>query len=109
MTSHVHAFTDDVLADHDAMALAGLIRSGEISAAEAAKAAVARAHQVDPTLRAVQFTADEVIQSRRSARSPACRPRSRTTPTCAVCPPAAARPRSCRSRRPGPGRSQRSC
>ena len=62
MTSHVHAFTDDVLADHDAMALAGLIRSGEISAAEAAKAAVARAQQVDPTLRAVQFAADEVSQ-----------------------------------------------
>ncbi|WP_445184517.1 amidase [Pseudonocardia sp. Cha107L01] len=62
MTSPVHAFTDDVLADHDAMALAGLIRSGEISAAEAAKAAVARAQQVDPTLRAVQFAADEVSQ-----------------------------------------------
>ncbi|GAA5161337.1 amidase [Pseudonocardia eucalypti] len=51
----VHAFTDDALADHDAVALAGLIRSGEISAAEAAKAALARARQVDPVLRGVAF------------------------------------------------------
>ena len=41
-----HAFSNDVLADHDATALADLIRRGEISAAEAAQAAIARARLV---------------------------------------------------------------
>ncbi|HEX4252140.1 MAG TPA: amidase [Pseudonocardia sp.] len=57
--TRVHAFGDDALGDHDAVGLAALIRRGEISPAEAAKAALARANQVDPTLRAVEYTADE--------------------------------------------------
>jgi amidase len=53
----VHAFTDDALADHDAVALAGLIRKGEISASEAADAAIVRAEKVDPELNAVVYAA----------------------------------------------------
>ncbi|WP_433207894.1 amidase [Nocardia sp. CA-107356] len=52
-TQRFHAFTDDVLADHDAVAIADLVRRGAVSAAEVAAAARARAAQVDPTLRAV--------------------------------------------------------
>ena len=49
----VHAFGDDALADHDAVAIAALIRSGEVSAAEVETAAVERIRRVDPALRAV--------------------------------------------------------
>lgn len=49
----LHAFTDDVLAEHDAVALAALIRSGELSARDVERAAIARIEQVDPTLNAV--------------------------------------------------------
>jgi amidase len=48
-----HAFGDDALAQHDATALAALVRDKECSPAEIAAAAVARARAVDPTLRAV--------------------------------------------------------
>ncbi|MDQ2796970.1 MAG: amidase family protein, partial [Actinomycetota bacterium] len=53
MTTRVHAFTDDALGEHDAVALAALVRGGEVSADELAQAAVARARVVDPTLHAV--------------------------------------------------------
>ena len=53
--ARVHAFTDDALADHDAVAVADLIRKGEISAREAADAAIARAEKVEPELNAVVF------------------------------------------------------
>ncbi|HWJ60475.1 MAG TPA: amidase family protein, partial [Acidimicrobiales bacterium] len=49
----VHAFGDDALADHDAVALADLIRRGDLSAAEVESAAVERIQKVTPTLRAV--------------------------------------------------------
>lgn len=57
--TRVHAFTDDVLADHDAVALAALMRDGQVSPVEVAEAAVARAQKVDPALNAVQFAAYE--------------------------------------------------
>lgn len=57
--TRVHAFTDDVLADHDAVAIAALIRGGDISAEEAAQAAIARIQRVDPELNAVAFPAYE--------------------------------------------------
>jgi amidase len=53
--ARVHAFTDDALSDHDAVAIADLIRKGEISAREAADAAIARAEKVEPELNAVVF------------------------------------------------------
>ncbi|HVK22476.1 MAG TPA: amidase [Actinokineospora sp.] len=55
--TRVHAFTDDVLADHDAVGIADLIRRGEVSQSEVEAAAIARIRQVDPTLNAVAFEA----------------------------------------------------
>ncbi|MQY10432.1 putative amidase AmiC [Streptomyces sp. RB5] len=49
----VHAPTDDVLDRHDAVALAALVRDGEVSAAELAQAALRRVEHVDGDLRAV--------------------------------------------------------
>jgi amidase len=51
----VHAFTDDALGDHDAVALAQLVVAGEVSPAELADAAVARARSVEPELHAVAY------------------------------------------------------
>lgn len=49
----VHAFGDDALGDHDAVALAQLVRDGAVTAQELAVAAIARARQVEPDLNAV--------------------------------------------------------
>ena len=49
----VHAFGDDALGEHDAVALAELVRSGQVSVPELAAAAAARARAVDPRLHAV--------------------------------------------------------
>ena len=54
-STRIHAFTDDVLADHDATALAALIRDRKISATEAAQAAVARAGRVNGILNAIEL------------------------------------------------------
>ncbi|MFD9129301.1 amidase [Kitasatospora sp. NPDC059571] len=51
----VHAFGDDVLGEHDAVALAGLVRAGEVSPAELAAAAAERARLVDAALSPVAF------------------------------------------------------
>ncbi|MEC3918053.1 amidase [Nocardia sp. CDC160] len=53
MAVRVHAFTDDALGEHDGVAIAGLIRRGELSAAEVAKAARERAARVNPELNAI--------------------------------------------------------
>ncbi|MDH6708469.1 amidase [Kitasatospora sp. MAA19] len=45
-----HGFTDDALGEHDAVALAALVRAGEVAPAELAAAAAARAAQIDGTL-----------------------------------------------------------
>lgn len=56
MTSRTaHAFTDDALSDLDATALAAQIRSGHISAREAAEAAIARAQRMQPLINAVEL------------------------------------------------------
>jgi amidase len=55
----IHAFTDDALGDHDAVAIAGLIRSGEVSPDEAARAAIDRARRVNPALDAVAYESYE--------------------------------------------------
>lgn len=46
----VHAFTDDVLGDHDAVALAELIKSGDVSTVEVRAAAVARVNKIHQQL-----------------------------------------------------------
>lgn len=53
-THRVHAFGDDALGDLDSVGVAAAVARGEISAREAAEAAVARAHLVNPTLNAIQ-------------------------------------------------------
>ncbi|APA98245.1 amidase [Nocardia seriolae] len=53
MTVRVHAFTEDALGDHDGVAIAELIRRGELSAAEVAEAARQRAAKVNPELNAI--------------------------------------------------------
>src|SRR5690349_9740228 len=50
----VHAFGDDVLGELDGVGIAAAVRSGELSAAEVAEAAIARARRVEPELHAVQ-------------------------------------------------------
>jgi amidase len=54
MAQQVHAYGDDALAAHAGIALAALIRSGEVSRREAVEAAIARAEKVDGVLHAVQ-------------------------------------------------------
>jgi amidase len=53
--TRVHAFTDDALGNHDAVALAQLVKDGTVSPEELAAAAVARARAVDPALNAVAY------------------------------------------------------
>lgn len=65
----IHAFTDDVLAEHDAVALAGLVQRGEVSVAEITEAAIARAEKVEAKINAIEFPAFE--RARSAARRPA--------------------------------------
>lgn len=51
----VHAFADDLLAQHDAVALADMLRRGEVTARELAEAAIARVEKVNGTLNAVEL------------------------------------------------------
>ncbi|MET9400144.1 amidase [Kitasatospora sp. NPDC002965] len=55
----VHAFGDDALGEHDAVALAALIRAGEVRPAELAAAAAARAERIDAALAPVAFASYE--------------------------------------------------
>jgi amidase len=66
MGDQVHAFGDDVLADHDGIALAGLIRNGDVGRREVVEAALARAQMVDGALHAVQ-----VLDADRALAAPA--------------------------------------
>jgi amidase len=54
----VHAFRDDALGEHDAVGLAEAIRRREVSAAEAARDAVARVRAVEARLNAVEVHMD---------------------------------------------------
>ncbi|MER5866004.1 amidase [Kitasatospora sp. NPDC002040] len=53
----VHAVGDDALGEHDAVALAALVRSGAVGAQELAQAAAERARRVDGLLAPVAFEA----------------------------------------------------
>lgn len=65
----VHAFGNDVLAEHDGVGLAALIRSGELGAREVAEAAIARVRKVNPVLNAVELARFE--QALEEAGNPA--------------------------------------
>ena len=54
-TTRVHAFGDDALGDLDAVGVAAAVAAGQISAREAADAAIARAERVNPALNAIQL------------------------------------------------------
>lgn len=63
-TSQIHAFGDDVLADHDGIALAALIRAGEVSRHEVVEATLLRAEKVATALHAVQvLDADRALSA----------------------------------------------
>ena len=64
----VHAFGDDVLGDLDAVAIRQRIDRGDIRAAEAVDAAIARAERVNPTLNAIAATRFD--EARSEARGP---------------------------------------
>jgi len=49
----VHAFADDLLADHDGVAIASLIRDRKMSAQEVTRAAIARAKKMEPSISAI--------------------------------------------------------
>jgi amidase len=53
----VHAYGDDALAHHDGVALAALIRRGELSQREVLDAAIARARRVEGRISAIAFDA----------------------------------------------------
>lgn len=59
MSKLVHACSDDALADHDAVQLARMVRAREVSPAELARAAIARAERVEPTLAAIAHASFE--------------------------------------------------
>lgn len=64
MTKTIHAFSNDVLGDLDAVGLAALIRSGDIHPREAIEAAIARARLVEPHLNAIELdTFEQALQS----------------------------------------------
>ncbi|MEC3953348.1 amidase [Nocardia sp. CDC153] len=63
MTTRVHAFGDDALGEHDGVEIAALIRRGELSAAEVAKAARERAARVNPALNAIVCEPESPIVS----------------------------------------------
>lgn len=67
--TRIHSFADDALGDHDAVALAELVRSGERSPRELAAAAVERARRVEE-LAAVAYASYEVplLPAERSGR-----------------------------------------
>jgi amidase len=54
-STQVHAFDDDALGTHDAVALAALIKRRGVSSAELVEAAIARAERVDVELAAIQL------------------------------------------------------
>ncbi|MDN4171671.1 amidase [Nocardioides sp. SOB77] len=64
----VHAFRDDALADHDAVGLVDVLRSGAVGTEEVVAAAIARTEAVDPRLGAVAHRAHD--RARAEARDP---------------------------------------
>lgn len=52
-TNRIHAFTDDILAQHDAVGIADLVRRKEVRASEIIAAAIERCKAVNPQINAV--------------------------------------------------------
>ncbi|MBI3786094.1 MAG: amidase [Deltaproteobacteria bacterium] len=64
----VHAFADDALGDHDAVALAALMRARKVSAVEVVRAAIERAQKVNPIINAIAL--DDFATAIEKARQP---------------------------------------
>ena len=62
-----HAFCDDALADHDAVAIARLLKSKALSIQEVSEAAISRAKKVEPTINAIAAECFEKTLSQSSA------------------------------------------
>ena len=69
-SARVHAFRDDALGELDATGVAESIAKGEISAAEAVEAAIARIESIDPALHVVATGDYERAQKEASLPSP---------------------------------------
>ena len=66
----VHTFTDDALGDHDAVGVAELIKSGEVSRAEVETAAIERLTRAHEQLNAVRFQAYDAPRRSSNPDSP---------------------------------------
>ncbi|TWT73945.1 amidase [Allorhodopirellula solitaria] len=64
------AFTDDVLARHDGVAIASRVREGEVSASEVIDASIERAKRVDPSLVAIVAECFDAARQRASGARP---------------------------------------
>lgn len=53
--TRVHAFSDDALGEHDATAVANLLRQRKLSPREVVEAAIHRAHRMEPHLHAIEI------------------------------------------------------
>jgi amidase len=68
--THIDAFGDDALGDHDAVGLVDALRTGQVSAAELVEAAIARAEAVNPTLNGLAYEAFDRARDRAGAARP---------------------------------------
>src|SRR5690349_22039237 len=66
--SRVHAFSDDALADLDAVGVVERLQAGEVSIPEVVEAAIARSEKVAGELGAIAHA--DADRARREARSP---------------------------------------
>ena len=63
-----HAFVGDILDRHDGVAIAEMVRAGEVSAAEVIEAAITRAEQIDASIGAI--VVDDFARARHQAADP---------------------------------------
>jgi len=70
MTHRVHAFTDDVMAGHDATALAGLTADGTVGQVEVTEAAIDRMQRLQPVINALAWPDFDRARERAATRPP---------------------------------------
>ncbi len=68
MSIRTHSFTDDILGHHDAIELANLIQTKQITSEEVVNATIARAQKVNPTINAIVF--ENYVQALKNAVQP---------------------------------------
>lgn len=70
LVTHVHAFSDDALGDHDAVGLVAALTSGSVSREEVIDAAITRAEKVNPELNGLAYDAFDRARARAAAPVP---------------------------------------